>query len=69
MIRCCFQPYRLNALLNNQRKCHSETRSLFEREEESAFFHALCEKQIPRFARDDKNVYALPRWGRALLDP
>ena len=27
------------------------------------------QKQIPRCARDDKVAYALPRWGRAVLDP
>ena len=33
--------------------CHSESRSAFERGEESAFGSIPGEKQIPRFARDD----------------
>jgi hypothetical protein len=37
----------------NPRKCNSESRLLFERDEESAFSAVFCEKQIPRFARDD----------------
>ncbi len=48
----------VRARLHRSRKysgnCHSEPRSFFERGEESASFPVGCEKQIPRFARDDK---------------
>src|SRR5271157_5794627 len=42
-----------NRLPSNPNKGHSETRSLFERSEESAFLWASCQKQIPRFTRGD----------------
>src|SRR5208283_5050572 len=38
----------------NPNHCHSEARSLFERVEEPAFPSEPSEKQVPRFARDDK---------------
>jgi hypothetical protein len=43
----------LHRLRENARNCHSESRSPFERGEESAFSLVFSEKQIPRFARDD----------------
>ena len=57
----------INRASSNPSKCHSESRSHFERGEEvcpiacflrdeSDFSSASCEKQIPRSARDDKNA-------------